>query len=58
MKYLIRKEYSDGIKWWEVIVHHKNQEDCFKEARLSSRDRKLMRIEVYEWIDPKTWKGE
>ena len=56
MKYLIRKEYADGRKWWEVKVYHRNREDCFKDARVSSWDRDIRRIEVYEWIDPEIWK--
>ncbi len=58
MKYLIRKEFATGIGWKEVFDYFDDRNTCFDDANLSMRDRSLMRIKVYQLIDPETWRNK
>ena len=58
MKYLIRKEFATSIGWKEVFDYYNDRDECFKEVKASLRDRSLMRIYVYESIDPELWRDK
>lgn len=58
MKYLIRKEYACATGWKEVFDYYDDRDECFKEVKAALRDRSLMRIYVYESIDPELWRDK
>lgn len=58
MEYLIRKEYAEEGSWSECLVYHKDRDKCFQDVKASLRDRRLMRIYVYESIDPELWRDK
>ena len=58
MKYLVRKEFACGIGWKEVFDYYDDRNICFSESNIAMKDRSLMRIQVYQLINPETWRRE
>lgn len=58
MKYLVRKEFACGIGWKEVFDYYDDRNICFNESNLAMHDRTLMRIQIYQLIDPETWRDK
>lgn len=52
--FVIRKEYVLPVRH-DVLEYHSNRYECYESANRAMREEGMMRIDVYEYVDPNEW---